>query len=194
MGGNTTFNDIFAGSFRALLEKCMTRIDEVLARAATCLPDPLPSGSAIRNALSNVIGLLHPTITLRALNEMPQASWPIGLADRARQLYDSGFYVNFQMIPDVDKEIIAAFFAPDGDDFLAQVGSLSLENYFGLPRSSYSETTLNLLYRGRRLGVLICHEQFAATSAKGRCWNGSSCVDTTSSKVCSGDAASSDHC
>ena len=128
--------------------------------------------------------------------EVPRAAWPAMVEEKTNALLQLGVYINFHLVPDKDKDAIALFFSPEGDDFLGKEGHLSLRDYFELPRSAYSEEALDLLYKGRRLGVLICHpDSFTADSSKeGRCWNGIDCQDTSNNLVCTGDSGSSDMC
>lgn len=195
ISGDTTFRELFTRNIRASMQGARSRIDEVLTRAQSCLQGDLPSAGQLRIALDNLCDALPLQTSNRELMVSPQASWPKGLLERAWELFAAGFYLNFQMVPDSAKNDIAHFFSDSGDGFLTKAGNLTFKNYFELPRSAYSQADLDLLYRGRRLGVLMCHEEFASAENKpGYCWNGVTCVATTDSLICTGNTGSSDPC
>ncbi len=196
LGGDATFQGIFTGSLTAILQGCRSKIDEVLVRAQTCLGGTLPTAAQLRTAIDDVNALLAPQTTMQTLMESSQASWPAGLRNSINDLYAAGFYINCQMIPDSDKPDVVSYFSAHGDNFFAKTGSLELQDYFELPRNVFSQALLDLLDKGRRLGVLLCHEAAIATdsSKSGYCWNGSNCVATSLNKACNGDSASSDLC
>jgi len=194
-GADMTFSDLFTSDFKGILRYCRNNIDAARTRAIACLATSFPSTEAYQSAIDAVCTTLAGATTVQALIESPQASWPTGLASRITDLYGLGLYINIQMIPDIAKPAIANYFSDNGDGFLTNSGSLTLRDYFILPRSAFSQAELDLLYKGRRLGVLICHEQVAVTENKsGYCWNGSACTATSTNKVCSGNTASSDPC
>ena len=194
LDGTSTFNEIFAGSVKSKLTSCRSRVDAAIQRATNCLGPDLPNEFELKSKLDAATNALPEPVTLRNLMTQPQPAWPAGVLQAFTDLYNAGFYIQAQMIPDSAKSSIADFFSPGGSDFLGIVGALTMREYFENPRSSYTSEVLELLFVARRLGVLLCHQEATLLDKNGRCWSGSNCVSTNQEYVCNGDSGSSDLC
>lgn len=196
LGPTIAFSSLFGSSLKQILIACEKDVDAAMARAKECL-DSLPDAGTLKQALRDVYVLLNDQASLRWLIEQPKTLWPAGLSEGLDALYATGFYINCQMVPDSAKGAMTHYFADSGDGFLSKLGSLTLKDYFVRRRNTYTDAELALLAKGRRLGVLMCHETIAAASldsGKRRCWNGFNCVQTPENRQCNGDTGSSDIC
>lgn len=196
LGASATMSSVFTGGLKQRLMDIEKNVDAVLASAAKCLSGSLPDATDMKKSIQDVYALLNNQVTLQSLMEQTKSGWPAGLESAATTMFSTGLYINFHMIPDADKSAVANFFSSAGDAFLSTFGSLTFKDYFGRPRNTYTAAELALLARGRRLGVLLCHEAQASTMTEKerRCWNGTSCVATTELKYCNGNSGSSDSC
>ena len=194
--GELTFEELYNRDYRSILRSRRRRAAGSIRRAYDHLGKTFPPVEKYWEATDAVCHCLGGPATLRGLMEQPKSSWPASLEEKLRALHDLDVNVFSHLIPDDAKEGIVHFFSENGDDFLGKVGSLTLQDYYELPRSAYSQAELDLLYKGRRLGVLICHpDSFASgNSLKGKCWTGSICKSTLFNLVCNGDTATSDSC
>lgn len=194
LGPDTTYRSLFTDPLKDVLQSCRNRVTAALERANACLSGSLPGEAELYSAIDGLSGTLTGSLTMQELMESPSDTWPTGVRENTEALYTAGLYINFHFIPAAAKSHIVDYFSESGDAFLNHLGELSLKDYFTRPRSTYSQTELELLFKGRRLGVLICHESASVTSTKNSCWNGTSCQSTSQTSVCTGDTASSDPC